>query len=520
MSDEIRAALTAVVERLVRLAAEEPPFRSHLLRLLDAVQAAVKDTEGRAEGGPAPDAPAKESSPPEPPSSISPALGEEEPATPSPALPMTSDVLLPPVEASAPAADARETWLPPCEPATGADLGGVEERCRLKVEASRWAARRRCLTAAGAPFRTDIGPRDEEMIERGRAANCYLWMCNPYGPSPDDPSGYDLVAGCFEATAEAVALVRLVLEVEDAPRRELEASLHLLAEAQSGLRVAADALGGQEDEDQQRVFQWLKRATWEMQVYVPRHMRRDDPANPSGSANLVERVRAAREKVEQARTLKRQRKKLLGKIRHKLSLLPDAPEAERVELWQALAAAVDQLVTGGLPPSNKHLREHLLPALGGMPELPDVPKGFQLFLREMDRYREGVLPPEAPASEDEPPAEVRRASRLLAGRAVVLIGGDPRPGAKESLERAFGLRELVWVGTREHQSITEFEPFVARPEVALVLLAIRWSSHSYAEVQKFCDRYGKPLVRLPGGYNPNQVAAQILTQCSDRLAST
>jgi hypothetical protein len=519
MSDDIKAALTAVVERLVQLATEEPPFRSHLLRLLDAVQAAIKDTERR-EGGPAPDAPAGESLPPEPPSSIPPAVEEEEPAMPSSALPMTADVFLPPVEADAPAADARQSSWPPREPVTELDLGGVEERCRLKAEASRWAASRRRLVAAGASFRTEIGPKDEEMVEKGRAADCYLWMCSPYGPSSDDPCPYDLIAGCFEATAEAVALVRLMLEVEDAPRRELEASLHLLAEAQSGLRVAVAALDGQEDEDQQRVFQWLKQATWEMQVYVPRHMRRDDPANPSGSANLVERIRAARGRVEQARTLKRLRKKLLGKIRHKLSLLPNASEAERREIWQALAAAVDQLVSGGLPPSNKHLRDHLLPALGGMPELPDVPKGFQLFLREMDRYREGIGPPEAPAPEDEPPADVRRASRLLAGRSVVLIGGDPRPEAKESLERAFGLRQLIWVGTREHESITEFEPVVARPEVALVLLAIRWSSHSYAEVKKFCDRYGKPLVRLPGGYNPNQVAAQVLMQCSDRLAST
>ena len=50
------------------------------------------------------------------------------------------------------------------------------------------------------------------------------------------------------------------------------------------------------------------------------------------------------------------------------------------------------------------------------------------------------------------------------------------------------------------------------------LLAIRWSSHGFGEVKDFCDRYGKPLVRLPGGYNPNQVAHQILTQIGDRLA--
>jgi hypothetical protein len=50
------------------------------------------------------------------------------------------------------------------------------------------------------------------------------------------------------------------------------------------------------------------------------------------------------------------------------------------------------------------------------------------------------------------------------------------------------------------------------------VLAIRWSSHSYGDVKQFCDQYGKPLVRLPAGYNPNQVAVHILSQCSDRLA--
>jgi hypothetical protein len=85
------------------------------------------------------------------------------------------------------------------------------------------------------------------------------------------------------------------------------------------------------------------------------------------------------------------------------------------------------------------------------------------------------------------------------------------------LKTALGLKELVWVETREHESVTAFEPVIARPDVALVLLAIRWSSHSFGDVRRFCDRHGKPLVRLPGGYNPNQVAAQIVSQCGGQL---
>ena len=59
-----------------------------------------------------------------------------------------------------------------------------------------------------------------------------------------------------------------------------------------------------------------------------------------------------------------------------------------------------------------------------------------------------------------------------------------------------------------------------QPDVALVVLAIRWTSHSYGVVKAYCDQYGKPFVRLKAGYNPTQVAAHILDQVSDQLPSS
>ena len=106
---------------------------------------------------------------------------------------------------------------------------------------------------------------------------------------------------------------------------------------------------------------------------------------------------------------------------------------------------------------------------------------------------------------------------MLEGRSVVLIGGICRRESQKLLKTSLGLSELIWIETKEHQSIGAFEFPIARPDVALVLLAIRWSSHAFGDVKQFCDRYGKPLVRLPGGYSPNQVAAQILAQCSEQL---
>lgn len=59
----------------------------------------------------------------------------------------------------------------------------------------------------------------------------------------------------------------------------------------------------------------------------------------------------------------------------------------------------------------------------------------------------------------------------------------------------------------------------ARAEVACVLLLIRWIRHALGEVAKLCERHGKPLVRVPGGYNPETLAPQILAQAGKRLGA-
>jgi hypothetical protein len=169
-----------------------------------------------------------------------------------------------------------------------------------------------------------------------------------------------------------------------------------------------------------------------------------------------------------------------------------------------------------MAPSNRELREMLAPVIEDWPEVLDVPRSFQLVIREIDRYL-ATCPPPAVSVVAQPSSEVRDVAKLLNGRTVILLGGDRRPHAHDSLKEAFGLKELIWIETREHESLAGFIPYVARQEVAVVLLAIRWASHSYGEIKKCCEEYGKPMVRLPGGYNANQVAMQIIQQCSGQL---
>ena len=158
-----------------------------------------------------------------------------------------------------------------------------------------------------------------------------------------------------------------------------------------------------------------------------------------------------------------------------------------------------------------------MPIIDDVPDLDDPPRGFQRVLQEIDRYLASRSLPVETSVQHEPAAEVKEVAQLLSGRSVVLIGGMHRREAQQTLERAFGLDSLFWIETKEHQSVESFAPVILRPEVALVLLAIRWSSHGFGEVRHLCERHGKPLVRLPGGYNTNQVATQILAQVSDQL---
>ena len=394
------------------------------------------------------------------------------------------------------------------------ELPAVEARCRLKAEGLRWAATRRRLKDEGADFRSEIAPRDQEILDRAGGIGCYLWMSTPEFLVPPDPSSLEGVAGWFDATADVVALVRAMLPDGEANRESFEPALDLMAEAQSALRVAIDRIGGPGDPEQYRAYDWLRGVAAREQIYIRRHMRLDDPADPATLPEFEGRIEALDARFQEVRGRAKRKKSALNRLRYHAKLIGEGGGEHD---WRKVAGAIEEMVAEGVPASNVEIREALIPILDAMPDLDDLPPGYRLALREIDRYQAGRVSPTEGEADESPTADVAEAGRLLKGKGIVLIGGIRRPEAHEALKAAFGLEELVWFETREHESIAVFEPYVARPEVAVVLLAIRWSSHSFGDVKKFCDRHGKPMVRLPGGYNPNQVAAQIIAQCSGQL---
>ncbi len=427
-----------------------------------------------------------------------------------------SSVVLPPAHTPAPVGDHSREFVP-------LPLATVAARCRLKAAAAKIMARK----ATGV---TDTAAEEETLRTQAEVIpDCGLWMLDPHG-YPKSKAVWDDLAGGFQVVAASADLLRVW--VGNGPEMAVgQEVLTHAAEAQSMLLYAVADVGWvSRDHEQVQMFVHIRELGKQHQIYVPRFLRREDPADPKNWPNLAERLKALSARFKPITGMPsangtpagdpvKVRKKALDNLRFKLRKLADDPSALGDE-WPRVVELLDQAVSAGVPPSSLELRELLLPVYDNVPDDLPTTVGAERVFRAIELYRDSqaaaVEPPDAPPTLS---AEVMRARELLAGKELVLIGGQRRPHHVANLRTALGLADVRWLSTPDHTSFTFFEPDIARPDVAAVVLAIRWSNHDYAEVQRYCDKYGKPLIRLRAGYNPNQVAHHLLTQAGERLAA-
>lgn len=401
-------------------------------------------------------------------------------------------------------------------------LATVAARCRLKAAAAKLMARKAAGGVAAA------GEEDELRAQSDAIPDCGLWMLDPHG-YPKSKAVWDDLAGGFQVVATAADLLRAWA----ASGPDLAAGQEVLthaAEAQSMLLYAVADVGWvTRDHEQVQMFVHIRELGKQHQIYVPRFLRREDPADPSRWPDLAERLKGLLGRFKPvagtaavngaAGDPTKVRQKALGNLKFKLKKVADDPTALADE-WPRVVELLDQVVSAGVPPSNLELREMLLPVYDHLPDDLPTSVGAERVFRAIELYRDAQPTVAEQADEEQVPSgEVLRARELLGGKELVLIGGQRRPHHVANLRRTLGLADVRWLSTPEHTSFTVFEPDIARPDVAVVVLAIRWANHDYAEVQRYCDKYGKPLVRLRAGYNPNQVAHHVLTQAGERLAA-
>ncbi len=412
------------------------------------------------------------------------------------------------VQTFKPVAALTQSAAPSERPGAPAPVEIIQARLRIKRDAIAQAVERSEAKTRGEKV-PSTGEWYHGVIAQAKALpNCYLWMCQS---RHDDATvqKWKKTEACFYVMSKALSLVKECRNLD--VRSVMERTLMLLAEAQSMVRSACKEFDF-EDGDQLDVYLHLLDWSAAQQRYIARFMKADDLADPEQTEDLVKRIDLLSSEVASIKAQKKLRNNLLGKIRYELKILGNRP-SDPFSNWTKIVASVDQLASLGLAPNDAELRSALIDHLDEIPDVLELPEGFQQFLAATDTFL-ATQPAATPFREDIPTPEVTKAATYLRGMAIVIIGGQCRHESKIALMSALSLSEINWIETRPHETTSQFESAIARGEVKLVLLAIRWSSHSYGDVKKFCDKHGKKLVRLPRGYGVNQVAAEICNQCS------
>jgi hypothetical protein len=360
----------------------------------------------------------------------------------------------------------------------------------------------RCAQKAAAIRDPDAAPSDPA-----------LWML----PLRTDPTysadDWAMLAGAYEALGTVLETLADCLD-DPALSTYRQAGFELAAEAQSALRGAVQQVRPQSpDPDQEMLFRWLREYTQAQQIFIKQYMRAKQVAPPTPWSERLERITAWQATVEAVIYRRRHERKLLGKLNYQLKQVAQGTDAE----WTRALQTIDALIDNQMQPSNRVLRGILWPHRAQLIDARDYSRNLGLVVRAIKQVHNAPpdVRPEANTERDEP--MIAQVADLLRNRSVVLIGGDERPPVSQTIAEAFDLRELIWCDTRPHKSHLPLESAIARSDVAVVLLAIRWASHGLGEVKSFCEAYHKPFVRLPGGYNVSQLAYQIMQQASERL---
>ncbi len=113
-------------------------------------------------------------------------------------------------------------------------------RCRWKGEATRWAAERLLRIREGNDVPIENTMMLPEIIEwANRLTDCFYWVKSSESTERADLSLLFDVGGCFDTLADALAVVRAMLEKNPGNQKVLDRMLPLVAEAQSALRARA-----------------------------------------------------------------------------------------------------------------------------------------------------------------------------------------------------------------------------------------------------------------------------------------
>jgi hypothetical protein len=400
-----------------------------------------------------------------------------------------------------------------------ADLAHLQRCARLMQELCRHAKRVRECGSDGVDR--------ESLRETGRGLVARCKQDRGLEAWPLDPERADLgveqlilAAECYENVRIAASIAgrwEIGADPEDSPDEE---TLTLAAEAQSALLAQMEALAAGGDSCQAELYGWIRGMCHEHQIYVARYMSLQDQADPGEWFSLRERLQHLEDEAVGADERARSTRKAIAKVSYHVDRIRQGRGCEGGREWSALDSALDQAIKVGLYASNTELCDLMLNLPENSPESFPQSSGAELVQREMKLREKNRCGAPAPSTKERPEGEeLLRARALVKGKTLLMIGGEARADAVRSLEEKLRFKEVVWKETHAHRPIEPLQLEISKDEIDIVAVLVRFGDHAFSTLRKTANRHGKVFLHLPAGYNPNQVAHQIIEQADRQLSS-
>lgn len=389
----------------------------------------------------------------------------------------------------------------------------VVPRARLKAEACRWVTERRTLDTQADAVRTPAHSRERDLITAAKALpDCFLWMLRGVPEHID----IETLAGSYECLASAIEVVLLTLEhLPEVGKSDLQAALSLLAESVSAARFKILQVKERSDPDVDTAFTCIRRITQIHHIYIDRHMRLNDPADPVEWESRRDRIENTRRRLHERILYVRERPCLLttiGTLGHNLMNADSA--ADREQQMESLAATLEQLKVLGFAPEDPDLLSILAPAGEALrrcenPPEPLIPvrDALEAFLAERpERMR--------PWSRLQ-----HRVESLLDGRWGILLTGTPCATLQASLESSLRLRKLHWIDAGSASVVPSLSKLIQSPNTAVILMAQDANDVVSSAVKTMLERRDTPvLIRIdPQAPDLDAIARTLVRLATPRL---
>lgn len=390
----------------------------------------------------------------------------------------------------------------------------IAERAAILAEACRWKCDRLELERTGADYKEHIRPKEEELKQRGRLHNVFIWMFRQDFKFND--AQWRDMALAYDLLSRTARLMSDVMQAK-ASRPLPERAAQLMAEAicivktqifHRGLDLSIDFVQGS-------AYELVKNYATESQTFL-RCLRIDDRMETGESDRILAKVAECQEMLQLFSTNKKSVDELFKSIAYHTKKIEESvnPALEE-DHWKKVIELVTQLCDEyRLPVSNPKLREILSPLVKILPEEADITPAFANVIQQIDIFEEEqanayIVEPKKP---QEPSPLVKLVRGLVSGSKIVWIGGTPIDHLRNRIEERFEV-EMLWEENDHGDSLDRFTSVLNDPEVKLFLIYIPWCSHKHSEeLTQIIRSSGKSFVRLRKGTNPEQIAAAICQQ--------